>query len=208
VAGAGFKRSFAIPRNRAALADMLRKIATYLSNNPTHENAPLNITAERANTLVADLVSLIANTVAKEALVRRLKLDRDDKRALVQADLRMLLGELHLLLPSISADWIAFGFNMPGILAVPETPTNVTAVLIGPGAVAVKWRKAARATSYRIYRKVIGVDAEFVLVDTRSDLDFVVEGLPTNAQLEIAVAAANNGGDSAISESFIVVTGA
>jgi len=206
VAGAGFKRTFAIPSNCAELAEMLRKIGTYLTNNPAHENEPLNITAARANALAADLTALTASTAAKKALVRQKTADRDTKRGLVRSDLQTLLGELHLLLPPLSAEWIEFGFNMPGILSVPAIPTNVSAVLIGPSAVAVKWDKAARATNYRIYKKVVGVDAEFVLVDTRSDLDYAIEGLPANAQIEIAVAATNNGGDSQMSVSVTVVT--
>ena len=50
------------------------------------------------------------------------------------------------------------------------------------------------------------VDAEFVLVDTRADLDFTLEGLPRNATIQVALSAANSGGESAKSAVVTVVT--
>jgi hypothetical protein len=57
-----------------------------------------------------------------------------------------------------------------------------------------------------VYKRVIGVDDKFVLVDTRSDLDFTIENLPGNSQIEIAVSAINNGGESDPSEPVKVQT--
>jgi len=52
---------------------------------------------------------------------------------------------------------------------------------------------------------VVGVDTEYLTVGSRSELDFVIEGLPAGAQVEIVVSAINNGGESAKSEKITVV---
>jgi fibronectin type 3 domain-containing protein len=82
----------------------------------------------------------------------------------------------------------------------------VIAVLIGPNAVAVKWTGAARAEYYRVWKKVVGVDEEFIALNSPHDLDYTIEGLPANATVQIVVTAVNNGGESAKSEVVTVTT--
>ncbi|MBA4149954.1 MAG: hypothetical protein H0X66_17720 [Verrucomicrobia bacterium] len=53
---------------------------------------------------------------------------------------------------------------------------------------------------------MIGVDPEMVSVGTSTDLDFLIEQLPGNSQVEVALSAGNSGGESARSASVIVQT--
>ena len=101
--------------------------------------------------------------------------------------------------------YLSFGLNMPGSLSIPSVPTNLIAVLVGPVAAALKWDRAERASRYRLYKKTVGVDADFVLVETRDDLDFVLEGLTANSTTQVAVSAVNDGGESAKSEVVTIV---
>jgi hypothetical protein len=50
---------------------------------------------------------------------------------------------------------------------------------------------------------VVGVDADFVNIGSPADLDFAIEGLPSNATVQIVVSAVNEGGES---EKSAVVT--
>jgi hypothetical protein len=54
---------------------------------------------------------------------------------------------------------------------------------------------------------VVGVDEDFIVVGSITDLDFTLEGLPTGATVQIAVSASNNGGESARCEAVSVVMG-
>jgi fibronectin type 3 domain-containing protein len=85
-------------------------------------------------------------------------------------------------------------------------PRNVVAVLVGPTAVSVKWDRAARAGHYRVWKRELGVDEQFVAVRSTGDRDITIEGLPHNATIEIAVSAVNNGGESARSAVVTLVT--
>ena len=96
--------------------------------------------------------------------------------------------------------------NKPGALETPDEVENVLATLIGPTAAALKWGPTPRAQYYHVFKKVVGVDTEFILVGSPADLDFTLEGLPANSTVEIYVTAVNNGGESAISETITLVT--
>ncbi len=61
---------------------------------------------------------------------------------------------------------------------------------------ALKWDAAARADYYRVFKKVLGVDEDFVAVGSPADLDFTIENLPANATVEIQISAVNTGGES------------
>ncbi|MFN7140463.1 MAG: fibronectin type III domain-containing protein, partial [Limisphaerales bacterium] len=84
----------------------------------------------------------------------------------------------------------------PGARSTPPAPENVSTTLVGHDAVAVKWEPAPRARHYRVWKKVSGVDEEFVPVGSPADRDFTLENLPSESVVEIAVTAVNRGGES------------
>ena len=51
-----------------------------------------------------------------------------------------------------------------------------------------------------------GAATEYTLAGSPADLDFTIENLPTNAQIDIVVVAVNNGGVSAQSEPVTITT--
>ena len=57
-----------------------------------------------------------------------------------------------------------------------------------------------------MFKKVQGVDTEFILVGSPGDLDFTLENLPANSTIEIYVTAVNNGGEGVASEKITIVT--
>jgi hypothetical protein len=79
-------------------------------------------------------------------------------------------------------------------------PENLHVTLIGNTAAALKWDAAPRAEYYRVWKRVVGADEELVAVGSPADVDFTIEALPGNVEIEIAVSAVNNGGESAVGE--------
>jgi len=187
---------------------LLQALKTYFIDNPTQEIEALNVSAVRAGALITDLTNALAAVDQQKTKVRNLMTARDLSAKAVRGDMLSLVAELNRKLDPLAAEWEDFGLKRPGALAIPTVPSNVTAVVIGPNAVAVKWDQAERASHYRVWKRVVGVDDELIPSGSPADLDFALEGLPAGATIEIAVSAVNNGGESQKTEVVTVVTGA
>ena len=203
---AGFADNLQVGRTGESLLRNVQGINAYLTAHPEHENAALNITAERFASLATELMTRISAVDTSNATVISLAKDRDAKAKLVRQELSLLLAKLRVSFDPFHAMWETVGFNRPGFKSVPEAPENVTAVLVSPVSAKLQSDAAPRAERYHIWKKVVGVDADFVLVDTRSESDFLVQDLPPNATVELAMSAVNRGGESARSEPASIVT--
>ena len=205
-AQAGFDRNLAVADDAAGLLRNVQGLKAYFTAHPEHENAALNITAEQFSTLATDLMTrTTALDVANAALVT-LTVDRDAKAELVREELQLLLSKLRVSFDPFASMWETVGFNRPGFRSIPAIPANLVATLVGTNSAAMSWDPAQRAERYYIWKKVVGVDPELVLVETRSELDFVLEGLPRHATVELAISAVNSGGESAKSQVVTIVT--
>ncbi|MBA4149784.1 MAG: fibronectin type III domain-containing protein [Verrucomicrobia bacterium] len=204
-AGTGFNFSLSMPRSVASMVNVTGTLKGYLTSHPDMERAELMTAAILGASLDALSDAQDAVTLKKSALGTQLTARLQEEK-----NLRILLSwtvdELGRKLDPLDDRWTAFGFNKPGLKATPPVPQNLLAVLIGTNAISMKWDKAARATHYRIWKKVIGVDADFVFVDSRGDLDFTIEGLPGNSQVEVLVSAVNSGGESQRTTAVLVQT--
>ena len=202
----GFVGSLAIPTTASEVAFILAIMQKFLATTPGAEIPPLNITAAQAETLKNDLNAAVAAVNKQEKTVRDMADARDGAADKVRFRLRALINELAQLIGSLDNSWLVFGFNMPGADEVPDVPEHINAVLIGSNAISLKWATSARAQYYRVWKRVVGVDKEFVAVGSPADLDFTIEALPNNAKIEIAVSAVNNGGETAPSTVITVET--
>ena len=202
----GFTGSLMLPRTIDRMIPMLVALAGHLTAHSALENAALNVTAAHTTSLKETLVTKKTDVAEQKSTVQQLLNERNAKAKAVEEKLRLLLKELTMALEPTDPLWLAFGFNKPGILSVPVAPAGLIAVLVGPTSVALKWDKAARAERYRIYKKVVGVDNEMVLVETREELDFTIDGLPSGKTIQLAITAVNNGGESQLSEVVSIVT--
>ena len=202
----GFNGSLQIPRTVDGMLALLPNLQSYLRSNPSLVVPVLDVTPERTTILLTNL--LAAKNVVNELKSDRKRLMnvRKQKEANARRSLRMLAKDLSFALSSVDPRWKEFGFNPPGVLAVPEVPKTVEAVVVAKDAVAVKWSRAPRAKRYRIWKKIIGVDVEFNVCGTSADLDLIIESLPPGAIVEVAVSAVNNGGESGLSEVLRIVT--
>jgi hypothetical protein len=131
---------------------------------------------------------------------------RNEKAKALHSRMVHLISELRMRLTPTDQRWKSFGLNTPGTIERPEAVVNLVATLIGPATVAMKWDAALRANFYHVYKKVVGVDSEFVRVGSPVDVDFNLEGLPNGSIVEIVVTAVNEAGDGAESNKVTVTT--
>lgn len=202
----GFNGSLEVRRQPSWQLATLTALAAYLTNNPAREIAELNITAIRAGEH-ADAVTAAQNAVnTQKGVVKGLWFNRNDALKALTKRMSDLIAELKQCLAPNDERWLAFGLNRPGAKQRPPVPTNIIAVLIGPSAVSVKWDASPRADYYRVWKRVVNSESELASVGSPADLDYIIDGLPGNSIIEIAVSAKNDGGESPLSEVITIST--
>ena len=202
---AGFVNGLMIPRAAGTLLNALTVAEAYLAAHPIADGGAALATA-RATLLRGNLAAAMTAAAQHRQVVDQAITDRNEDMEALEQALRTLLRELHEVLDPLDSKWLAFGFNKPGAKSIPAVPQNVIATLIGAASVSLKWDSSARASYYRVWKKVVGVDEEYIPVGSPADLDFTLEGLPSNSQVEILVSAVNNGGESQKSTMLLVQT--
>lgn len=201
----GLTGSLVIPETEEELLRVLYSMAAYLTNFPI-AGAGASATATRAEELHDALATASAEVVQQLDAVGQALEDREEKMKAMEYALRILLSELHKTIPPLDSRWLAFGFKKPGARATPEMPLNLVATLIGTSTISLKWDSTARAEYYRVWKKVIGVDEDYISLGSPADPNFAIEGVPGNAQVEIVIAAVNSGGESVRTEPLVVQT--
>jgi hypothetical protein len=205
-AGTGFTNKLVIPSSLTKLETLVESLAGFLTDNPGKESSSSGVTAVIAEGLHTDLSTLRHAVQGKETALRTRTQEKRAKFADLRQTLTAQARELKELIPADDLRWKDYGLNIPAIKERPATPTNITVVLIGPNALSVKWDRSARAEYYRVWMRIIGVGTEFAVAGTPADLDMILESLPSNATVELALSALNNGGESARSEVIAVQT--
>ncbi|MDB6025456.1 MAG: hypothetical protein JWM68_1679 [Verrucomicrobiales bacterium] len=202
----GFKNnSLGVPDSPEDIQDMLDAIYSHLTNNPSLEMGTV-VTAARAKVLHDALVAAQVAVTSQEATIDALMEVRDEKYEILRKRISNVYQELRMQLTPLDTRWAKFGFVKPGADETPDLVTGVKVTLIGPTAAAVKWEASARAQYYRVWIRVLGVDAEYRAIGSPADLDFTIENLPAGATIDVIVTAVNNGGEGARSEAIRVVT--
>ena len=204
--GTGFVGSLAVSMKYEDLLPLMEALVAYFTAHPTLEVASRGVTAAQAQTLLDDMKNAFNAVTAQETSMDILFNDRNAKFDTLRGKLVMLVDELSLLIDPLDPRWKAFGFNMPGAKETPDAPTGLSVVLVGPTAAATKWEASARADYYRVWMKVHGTEGEPTAVGSPADLDFTLENLPANTQVDISVSAVNNGGESPLSEVITITT--
>ncbi|MDB6029506.1 MAG: hypothetical protein JWM68_5729 [Verrucomicrobiales bacterium] len=202
----GLIGSLMIPSKTQDLLVILAAFKAFFTDHPELEDASRNITAAQCQVLYDQLLAAQNTVNVQVAEVQTSKETRDVAADKLRKRLRGLVEEMGQFLDPLDSRWLAFGLKKPGAQETPDVVEGLIAVLIGPGTSALKWKAPARAEYYRVYKRVIGVDAEPVAVGSPADLDFTLENLPANSTVEVYVSAVNNGGESALSEKVTLVT--
>jgi hypothetical protein len=198
--------SLSIPRSVVKVEATLQSFKDYFAAKPDLEDEDHDVTSARYGALKDQLLEARGNVNLQAKDTTDLLKIRDEKAEQLRNRIHSVISELNDRLPPLDSRWTAFGLNKPGAAEKPEVPQGVTVTLLGPTAAAVKWTAATRAAHYRVWKRVIGTDEQFVAAGSPADVDFTLESLPSGATIEIAVSAVNDGGESALSEKVTIVT--
>jgi hypothetical protein len=179
---------------------MLLSNKAYLTAHPDFEVEDLDLTAEEAQaryTAISTARSAVNACTADVAVKKAL---RDSALKAMRKCLRGLVTELKQLMPGDDGRWHAFGLNPPDAVGMPETPEGLSLLASAPGHLLAKWLGAALAARYRLYRKIIGVDSDYVAVKTVTELEADVNTMTSGQVVRIRVSAVNDAGESPLSD--------
>lgn len=198
----GFKTgSLAMPPTVPERQETLKTLATYFTANPTHENAPLELTAIRAQTLFDTLGAARSTVNGRLGTNGTLKGARDAAVEALITRVRGLIDELDVLLDDLDPRWYAFGLNPPGAPATPEVPDGlvVSAGPAGSGTLYLDWDDAPRAERYRVWRQAADATM-WEAAASVDDSDATLGGLGIGVKFKLRVTALNDAGESAPGE--------
>lgn len=171
----------------------------FLTANPGREvsNPELALTAAQAGALATALTD--ARTALNGKVAARVtgKAAREFAVGELRNAMSGLTGELGHILPDGSGEWYYFGLVPPGASQRPGVPDGVSAHQVGPTTAAAGWPASPRGEKYRPFKKVEGVDADFVALDLTSETQVLLENVPPHATVHFCVTAYNSAGESA-----------
>jgi hypothetical protein len=212
---AGFTQNLRVPENHGERQTLLAAMRSYLAANAGHEatlpqpsGPPLAVTAAAALALGATFQAAFTLVNTKETDQETCKNLRDaDQRALF-LEVSGTTAELGGLLAADDPRWEAFGLNIPAHPNPPEAVGSLTMSSAGTGREALSWTAGRRASYYRIFIKIDGVDADFRHLINDDDLDYTIKDLTPGTTISVYVVAANAGGEAAPSPTVTKVVGA
>jgi hypothetical protein len=192
--------SLAVPDSIETRLAVLTGMRDYLQKNPAKEVATEDITftqaeAETLRKALSDARGTVNEAVAARVLARG---TRDTAVGDLRTALSGLIGELgHIPLGDDSPKWYYFGLVPPAGSAAPGVPDGLSGHQVGPTSAVAGWAASPRATKYRPFKKVEGVDSDFVALDLTSETQVLLENLPPKAVVHLQVTAYNAAGESA-----------
>jgi hypothetical protein len=198
-------QSTAVPTTQSERQALAQSLKNYFTANPTQENAPLNVTAAKAGTVFTALSDARSAAADGNTDAGNKKNTRDTAVATLRSRLSGLMSELGQLLDDNNPLWLAFGLNLPGATDLPDAADGLVLTAGPAGTVLADWSDASRATRYRVFKQVVGVDNAFVQVNTVNDSDCTLSGLPTGKTVKVQVISANDAGQSDPTVAEIVV---
>ena len=199
--------STAVPATQPKREALLLSLKNFFTDNPAYEvNTPkLVVTAALANTLYTALAA--ARNAAKEGntLAGQKKIARDAAEQTLRDRVSGMISELGQKLVDLDPLWLAFGLNEPGGVGLPDPADSLVLLAGPPGMVLAHWSHAARATRYRVFQLIVGVDDVAVNVKTVGEADTTLTGLPSGKTMQLFIIAANDAGQAAASDTVEIV---
>jgi hypothetical protein len=191
-------QSTAVPGTQAERQTLLQSLGNYFTANPTLEvNTPrIVVTAAKALLLFTALSDARSAAADGNTDAGQKKNLRDAAVATLRIRMSGLVNELGQLLEDNDPLWLAFGLNMPGATNLPDVADSLVLTAGGAGVVLADWSDASRATRYRVFKQVVGVDAGFVAATTVTDSDYTFTGLPTGKTVKVQIVCANDAGEA------------
>lgn len=204
----GFRdNSLALPTKDGPIEQLLKDLQTYYAGHPAQENAPAGVTAAHAGTLATAMKDARSAVDENAKDQTNLLNARDDAETALRKKMRGLIGELDEQLPLGSGLWTTFGLNDPNAAGAPAVPQGLTLTPATPGTLLAAWQQSANTDHYRVFKQVVGTDADFVYATSPSDPNATLQGLPSGATVKVRVTAVNPKGETQPSEVAQAVVG-
>jgi len=185
-----------VPESQEKRMNLCASLKIYFTNVPAHEVAAMGVTAAIAETRFQAVSDGRDALSLKEQAQTTAKQGRDAALAALRKRARDLISELDTLLADDDARWHAFGLSMP---SDPDTPMPVESLTLTPGTTGIivaSWPRAVRATRYRPFVQIVGVDDDFVARDAVHDLSVNLTGFTTGQTVKVQIVAANDAGEA------------
>ena len=163
--------SLKIPGTLPERITLLMGIKLYLTAHQPHENDQAGVTADAAvdrHTILHDTNATV-NACTVDIGTKREA--RDTATQVLRTAMSGLMAELRQLLAGDDPRWPAFGLNMPDAVGLPDVPEGLVVTGGAPSHLFGTWDSAPLAERYRLYRKIIGVDPDYVLVKTTTETE-------------------------------------
>jgi hypothetical protein len=180
-------------------------LKNYFTANPAKENAPLSLTAVKAGNVFTALSDARSAAADGNNVAGQKKVLRDAAEQTLRIRMRGLIHELGQLLEDNDPLWLAFGLNLPGATNLPDTADSLVLTAGPAGTVLADWSDTSRATRYRVFKQIVGVDNAFVFVMNVTDSDCTLSGLPSGSTVRVRIIAANDAGEAAPSAATEIV---
>jgi len=188
--------STGVPSSQAERFSLINSLKLYFTANSAHESVDMEVTAALAATVHTTLSD--ARTALDQKIMQsgQAKAARDAAETNLRKRLRGMIGELETLLSGEDPLWHAFGLSRPADEETPEAPSFTTATPGGAGIVHVDWDDPLRADHFRVWILIVGTDSDFRAVETVTDSDATLPGLPSGSTVKIQVTSVNGAGES------------
>jgi hypothetical protein len=199
--------STAVPGTQPKRQALLLALKNFFAANPAYEvNAPrLVVTSAQAGGLFTALSTARVAASDGNTDAGKKKLLRDAAEQTLRDRLSGLISELGQLLDDNDPLWLAFGLNEPGATNLPDSADGLVLTAGAAGTVLAHWSNSSRATRYRVFKQIDGVDTIPINVTTVTDSDATLTDQPSGKTLKVYVIAANDAGQAAPSETVTIV---
>ncbi len=194
--------STAVPSTQSKRQALLLSLKNFFAANPGLEvNTPkIIVTSALAGTLFTALSTARVAAADGNTDAGTKKNLRDAAEQTLRDRMMGLINELGQLLDATDPLWLAFGLNEPGTTNLPDAADGLVLVAGPAGTVLSHWSNASRATRYRVYKQIDGVDPIPINIVTVTEADATLTGQPSGMLLKIFVIAANDAGQAAPSD--------
>ena len=179
---------------------LLMSLKMYFAANPGREADQIGVTGSAADTKFIGLSTTRTAVNAARGDMAVKKEARDTAVRALRTRMRGLITELTQLLPGDDGRWRAFGLNPPNAVGLPDMPEGLVVSGGAPQHLLAEWESAALADRYRLYRKIVGVDSDFVLVKTVTETEADLNTFTSGQVVRIRVSAVDDAGESLLSE--------
>ncbi len=199
--------STAVPSTQAKRQALLNSLDDYFTDNPGYEvsTPKLTVTAAKAGLLFTALSTARSAAGNGNTGAANLKKLRDAAEVNLRTRLTGAINELGQKLDDTDPLWLAFGLNEPGAINLPDTADGLALVAGPAGTVLAHWNNSPRATRYRVYQQVDGVDLIPVNSLTTSESNATLTGLPSGKLVKIYIVAADDAGQAQPGETVSII---